>query len=57
MITEPAQAERVPADGHADVVFLARELLRDPYWPLHAAAALGEDVAWPDQDARAEPRA
>jgi 2,4-dienoyl-CoA reductase-like NADH-dependent reductase (Old Yellow Enzyme family) len=34
-------------------VLLARELLRDPHWPLHAAAALGDDVAWPVQYERA----
>ena len=34
---------------------LAREMLRDPYWPLHAALALGVDVAWPDQYLRAKP--
>ncbi len=55
MITDPAQAEQVLADGSADVVLLARELLRDPHWPLRAAAALGDDVAWPDQYARARP--
>jgi hypothetical protein len=36
-------------------VLLARELLRDPHWPLHAAAALGADVAWPVQYERARP--
>lgn len=56
MITDPAQAEQVLADGHADVVLVARELLRDPYFPLHASTALGDDVAWPDQYARARPR-
>ncbi len=44
LITEPVQAEKVIADGEADVVLLARELLRDPYWPLHAARELGADV-------------
>lgn len=56
MITEPEQAERIIADGHADVVLLARELLRDPYWPLHAARQLGVDVPWPEQYDRAKPR-
>jgi hypothetical protein len=37
------------------VVFLARELLRDPYWPLHAARILGVDVPWPRQYQRAKP--
>ena len=53
LITEPEQAEQVLVDGHADVVLLARELLRDPHWPLRAAAALGADVAWPVQYERA----
>ncbi len=44
------------AEGHADVVLLARELLRDPHWPLHAAIELGDDVAWPSQYDRARPR-
>ncbi len=48
-ITEPAQAEQIVATGQADVVLLAREMLRDPYWPLHAAKALRVDVPWPDQ--------
>ena len=55
LITDPHQAEQVVASGQADVVLLARELLRDPYFPLHAATALGVDVAWPDQYARAKP--
>ncbi|MDE3154129.1 MAG: NADH:flavin oxidoreductase/NADH oxidase [Acidobacteriota bacterium] len=54
LITEPAQAERIVAGGEADVVLLARELLRDPYWPLHAARALGDDVPWPPQYERAK---
>ena len=53
MITEPADAEAIVADGRADLVFLARELLRDPYWPLFAARALGAAVAWPPQYQRA----
>jgi 2,4-dienoyl-CoA reductase-like NADH-dependent reductase (Old Yellow Enzyme family) len=56
LITEPEQAEQVLADGAADAVLLARELLRDPHWPLRAAGVLGADVAWPDQYARARPR-
>jgi 2,4-dienoyl-CoA reductase-like NADH-dependent reductase (Old Yellow Enzyme family) len=55
MITEPEQAEDIVADGHADVVFLARALLRDPHWALRAANALGHDIRWPDQYARAKP--
>jgi len=57
LITEAAQAEAILAAGQADLVALARELLRSPYWPLHAAAALGVDLAWPDQYARAKPEA
>ena len=53
LITEPAQAEAIIAAGQADVVLLARELLRDPYWPLRAARTLGAKVAWPDQYLRA----
>jgi 2,4-dienoyl-CoA reductase-like NADH-dependent reductase (Old Yellow Enzyme family) len=53
-ITDPAQAEQIVATGQADAVFLAREMLRDPYWPLHAAHALGVDIRWPDQYERAK---
>jgi 2,4-dienoyl-CoA reductase-like NADH-dependent reductase (Old Yellow Enzyme family) len=42
LITEPPQAEAIVREGDADLVFLARAMLRDPYWPLHAAAALGQ---------------
>ena len=55
MITEARQAEEIIAKQQADVVLLARELLRDPYWPLHAAHALGADIAWPKQYERAKP--
>lgn len=54
MITAPAQADHIIRAGDADLVLLARELLRDPYWPLHAAAALGyKDMVWPNQYLRA----
>jgi 2,4-dienoyl-CoA reductase-like NADH-dependent reductase (Old Yellow Enzyme family) len=53
LITEPADAEAIVAGGSADLVFLARELLRDPYWPLYAARALGATADWPKQYARA----
>ena len=46
LITEAEQAEAILAAGEADVVLLARELLRDPHWPLRAAAELGEDVGY-----------
>ena len=55
LITDPHQAEQVVASGQADVVLLARELLRDPYFPLRAATALGVDVPWPEQYQRAKP--
>ncbi|HVA66700.1 MAG TPA: NADH:flavin oxidoreductase/NADH oxidase [Elusimicrobiota bacterium] len=54
LITEPRQAEGILAQGKADAVFLARELLRDPYWPLRAAKALGADAPWPKQYERAK---
>ncbi len=47
MIFEPRQAEQILAQGQADVVLLATEMLRDPFWPLHAAQALGEVVTLP----------
>ena len=55
MITEPKQAEEILAEGSADVVLLARELLRDPHWPLRAAYELGETETdlWPAQYRRA----
>jgi 2,4-dienoyl-CoA reductase-like NADH-dependent reductase (Old Yellow Enzyme family) len=56
LITEPVQADTVIANGEADLVFLAREMLRDPNWPLHAAAALGEPASWPVQYLRAAPQ-
>ena len=55
LITDARQAEQVLVAGQADVVLLARELLRDPYWPLRAAAELGDEVAWPSQYERAAP--
>lgn len=54
MITDALQAEEIIRDGAADVVLLARQMLRDPYWPLHAAKELGVDVKWPDQYLRAK---
>jgi 2,4-dienoyl-CoA reductase-like NADH-dependent reductase (Old Yellow Enzyme family) len=54
LITESAQANEVIARGQADVVVLARELLRDPHFPLRAARELGVDVKWPPQYERAK---
>jgi NADPH2 dehydrogenase len=56
LITMPEEAESAIADGKADLVFLGRELLRNPYWPLLAASELGDEVAWPKQYERAKPR-
>lgn len=53
LITRAAQAEKIVADGEADVVLLARELLRDPYFPLRAAHELGANVHVPEQYQRA----
>jgi 2,4-dienoyl-CoA reductase-like NADH-dependent reductase (Old Yellow Enzyme family) len=55
MITDPHQADEIIRKGQADVVLLAREMLRDPYWPLHAAAELGKPISWPAQYLRAAP--
>jgi 2,4-dienoyl-CoA reductase-like NADH-dependent reductase (Old Yellow Enzyme family) len=49
MITETAHANEIITGGDADLVFLARELLRQPYWALRAEAELGEDPNWPTQ--------
>lgn len=53
LITEAGQAEEILQKGQADVVLLARELLRDPYWPIHAARKLGADIKVPNQYLRA----
>ncbi|WP_231633265.1 NADH:flavin oxidoreductase/NADH oxidase [Numidum massiliense] len=53
LITEPEQAEEILQKGRADFIALGRELLRNPYWPLHAAKALGVTTPWPVQYARA----
>ena len=55
LITDAAQAEAIVTSQQADAVMLARAVLRDPYWPLHAAHALGADVAWPTPYLRAKP--
>jgi 2,4-dienoyl-CoA reductase-like NADH-dependent reductase (Old Yellow Enzyme family) len=53
LVTEPAHADEIIASGKADVVLLARELLRNPHWPLRAALALGAQPTPPPQYARA----
>jgi 2,4-dienoyl-CoA reductase-like NADH-dependent reductase (Old Yellow Enzyme family) len=55
MITSPIQAEHLLVTGQADAVIIARELLRDPYWPLRAARELGQPISWPVQYLRAAP--
>ncbi len=55
LITEAAQANAIVSEGHADCVLLARELLRDPYWPLRAARELAVPMDWPAQYLRAAP--
>lgn len=55
LITEAAQAEALVAGGEADLVLVGREILRNPYWPLQAAQALGVAAAWPAQYLRALP--
>jgi 2,4-dienoyl-CoA reductase-like NADH-dependent reductase (Old Yellow Enzyme family) len=54
MITSPEQADHVIRTGQADLVLLAREMLRDPYFALRAAKVLGHDGAWPRQYLRAK---
>ena len=54
LISSPELAEEIVANGRADVVLMARELLRDPYWPLHAAKTLGAEIDWPAQYLRAK---
>jgi len=55
MITSAVQAEHILATGQADAVIIAREMLRDPYWPLRAAGELGQTISWPVQYLRAAP--
>jgi len=54
LITSAPQADEIVRSGKADLVFLAREELRDPYFPLHAARELGAHIAWPKQYLRAK---
>ena len=54
LITNAIQAQTILEQGEADLIFVGRELLRDPYFPLHAAKELGEDLVWPGQYQRAK---
>ncbi len=56
LITSAEQAEAILTNGQADLILMAREFLRDPYFPLRAAHDLGDDVSWPVQYERAKPR-
>ncbi len=49
LITAPEQADEIIRNGRADLVVMARELLRDPYWPIQAAKTLGHEIEWPEQ--------
>jgi 2,4-dienoyl-CoA reductase-like NADH-dependent reductase (Old Yellow Enzyme family) len=53
LITRARQAEQILAEGSADLIFLARALLLDPYWPLRAAEELEGEAQWPVQYERA----
>jgi len=57
LISDPRQAEDIIAGGKADFVALARAMLFNPRWPLHAAAALGKDIRYPPQYERSAPKA
>lgn len=54
LITNAKQAETVLEEGKANLIFLGRELLRNPYFPLQAAKELGVDLPWPKQYIRAK---
>lgn len=56
LISTPELAEEIVHNGRADLVALARELLRHPQWPLDAARVLGDDISWPKQYLRAKPK-
>ena len=55
LVTAPVNKESIIRSGQADLVLLARELLRDPYWPLRAARELGQLIPWPAQYLRSAP--
>ena len=56
MLTEPGQTDQILRTGQADLIIMAREMLRNPYWPLRAAAELGQTMSWPVQYLRAAPQ-
>ena len=54
LITKASETEEIVENQQADLVILARQFLRDPYFPLHAAKELNVDIAWPEQYERAK---
>lgn len=54
LITEPAMAEEILRNKRADMVYIGRELLRNPYWAFQAAKELNMDLSWPSQYERAK---
>jgi len=54
LITSAQQAELILNEGKADLILLGRELLRNPYFPLHASKELGDDINWPIQYLRSK---
>jgi NADPH2 dehydrogenase len=54
LITSPLMAEEILNNDRADLVFIGRELLRNPYWPLEAAKMLGDEINWPMQYERSK---
>jgi 2,4-dienoyl-CoA reductase-like NADH-dependent reductase (Old Yellow Enzyme family) len=54
-ITSAAQADHIICTGQADIVLMARQMLRDPYMAVHAAQELGATLSWPVQYLRAAP--
>ncbi len=54
IITTPEEAEKILTNQQADLIIIARQFLRDPYFPLHAAKQLGVDIKWPSQYERAK---
>jgi 2,4-dienoyl-CoA reductase-like NADH-dependent reductase (Old Yellow Enzyme family) len=56
LISSAEQAEQILTNEQADIIIMARELLRDPYFPLRAAKKLGVDLKWPVQYERAKPK-
>lgn len=54
LITSPSMAEEILSNNRADMVYLGRELLRNPYWPLQAAKELREEISWPKSYERAK---